>query len=278
MINLLHSHLPGPVLIALGPLDVHWYGLFIVIGVLAALLVIMRLAGYYGVSKSSIIDLSFYLIIGGVIGARLYHVVLEWPYYWRYPAEIFQIWHGGLAIHGAIIAGGLICFVWARKSGVNPWLLLSVCVAGMPLAQAIGRWGNYFNQELFGLPTDLPWGIPIAAGNRPAEYFNYQYFHPAFLYECLGDLAVFFILLLFHFWIIKGRRFSVRYYQLALAGYLMLYSALRFFTEFIRVDEARVVFGLRFPQAVSITIILATIAAYCLLARGRSASAVKPLK
>jgi len=266
-------------LLSIGPVDVHWYGLFIVVGILAAIFVILRLAGPYSVSKDFIIDSSFYLIFGGVIGARLYHVFLEWPYYLQYPSEIVKVWHGGLAIHGAIITGAVISFFLARKNGVNPWLLLAIFAAGMPLAQAVGRWGNYFNQELFGLPTALPWGIPILPAHRPAAYFNYQYFHPAFLYESLGNLVIFCVLLFLHFRIIKGRKFSTRYYQSVLAAYLAMYSVLRFFMEFIRVDEGHIIFGLRFPQWASIFIFGAVVAGCGWLAlRGRVRSGAAPQK
>ena len=190
MINFLHTFNPDPILISLGPINIYWYGFFILLGSISALLITLKLASYYNIKKDTIIDLAFYLIIGGIIGARIYHVFLEFPYYLSHPLNIFKIWQGGLAIHGGIIAGVIILFFFAKSiskrsnlqkgdwisARKNFWLLSAILVPGLALAQAIGRWGNYFNQELFGLPTDKAWGIPINFLNRPAEFLNFQYF------------------------------------------------------------------------------------------------------
>ena len=257
MFHFLHTYNPEPILISIGPIDVHWYGLFIVTGILLAMSIAFKLAEYYKIPKSAIIDSSFWLIIGGIAGARLYHVLLELPYYLAHPLNIFKIWHGGLAIHGAIIAGIIITWFWAKKNKLNFWLLTSVYVTGLTLAQAIGRWGNYFNQELFGLPTDLPWGIPILPGNRIMEYYNYQFFHPTFLYESMGSLIIFLTLLSVHVWIIKKHKTRNNiYYSLSVVCYLSLYSLLRFILEFIRIDSTPVLFGFRFPQLICLVFII----------------------
>jgi len=205
--------------------------------------------------------LAFWCVLFGLLGARIYHVFLEFPYYLNNPIDIFKIWQGGLAIHGALIAGIITVWIFAKKNNINFWLLTSVLSPSMALAQAIGRWGNYFNQENFGGPTYLPWGIPIDYINKPLEYSAYRYFHPTFLYESIGNLLIFSALILIHVWIIKKRKQNcVMCYVLCVMCYLIMYSLLRFFTEFIRIDQTPELFGLRWPQIMSILIIAASIA------------------
>ncbi|MFH1822677.1 MAG: prolipoprotein diacylglyceryl transferase family protein, partial [Patescibacteria group bacterium] len=150
---------------------------------------------------------------------------------------------------------------FSKKHNLNFWLISAILAPSLALAQAIGRWGNYFNQELFGLPTNLPWGIPINIINRPIEYISSEFFHPTFLYESLGNLLIFGLLIMFHAWIIKNHKFKNSYYFLpACAGrlftsYLILYSILRFLIEFIRIDNTPEFIGLRWPQIASLVII-----------------------
>ena len=257
--SFLHTFNPNPILVSFGPIHVYWYGFFIVFGALAAIAVALKISSYYSLKKEAIIDLAFWLVLGGIIGARVYHVLLELPYYLEYPLDIFKVWQGGLAIHGAIIAGLLVIWVFARKRGFDFWLLSTIIAPGLALAQAIGRWGNYFNQELFGKPTDLPWSIPINILNRPAEYIFSEFFHPAFLYESLGNIFIFISLISFHIWIIKKQKIKKIYCLLSIVYYLLFYSILRFFLEFIRTDLTPIIFGLRFPQLISLIIILASI-------------------
>ncbi len=256
MFNLLHSYQPENIRISIGPINVYWYGLFIVLGMLAGMIVAMKLAGYYNVSKDMLIDLIFWLIIGGVAGARIYDVLIEFGYYRENPLDIFKIWQGGLAIHGAIIAGFLITYYFTKRYGLDFWRIGSIIAPGLALGQAIGRWGNYFNQELFGLPTTLPWGIPIRTLNRPMEYFSSQYFHPTFLYESLGSLAIFIFLILWHRSMIRNKYES---HKKLFLGYLIFYSLLRFSLEFIRADSTPVLLGLRLPQIASLAIIIFSI-------------------
>jgi phosphatidylglycerol---prolipoprotein diacylglyceryl transferase len=253
MINFLHTFIPNPILISFGPFHIFWYGMFIVLGILAALAVALKLSGYYHISKEDIIDIAFYLILGGVVGARIYDVLLNFSYYVPRPGEILKVWNGGLAIHGAIIAGVFVMLGYARLKKINFWLLAALTVPGLALAQAIGRWGNYFNQELYGQPTDLPWGIPISPLLRQPEFFSYQYFHPTFLYESLGSLVIFTILIYLHYLVIKKQRLNFE--QITFA-YLIMYSLLRFAMETLRVDYISELFGLRLPQIVSLIIII----------------------
>ena len=258
IINFLHTYNPNPILINFGPLKVHWYGIFIITGILAGIVIILKLAEKYQLDKNKIIDSSFYLIISGILGARLYHVGLELPYYIVHPLNIVKIWEGGLAIHGAIIGGLLAIFYFSKKEKINFWLFTSMIVPALALAQAIGRWGNYFNQELFGRPTNLPWGIPIEPANRILEHYNGQFFHPTFLYESFGNLLIFFILLLGHFFVIKKikqENLRVISYKLIVFSYLFLYSWLRLTLEFVRIDYTPLFLGLRWPQIISLLII-----------------------
>jgi len=252
MINFLHSFTPDPILIQIDPLTIYWYGLFIVSGILSATLVSFKLSSKYNIKKDTIIDLAFWLIIAGLIGTRVYHVLLELPFYLDNPLDIFKVWEGGLAIHGGIIAGLITIWWFSWKQNINFWLLTAIIVPGVALAQAIGRWGNYFNQEIYGVPTSLPWGIPIEFANRVPEFFNFEYFHPTFLYESLGSLIIFATLILLH----KKLNTSDLKYKIIVAAYLVLYSLLRFSLEFIRTDSTPTLLGFRFPQIISLAIII----------------------
>lgn len=262
MINFLHTFHPKAILISFSSVDVYWYGLLIVTGILTAIAITLKLAKFYNIKKDTIMDLAFWLAVSGIIGARIYHALLEWKYYIANPINIFKIWQGGLAIHGGIIAGIIIIWLYSKKHKLNGWLIASLIAPGLALAQAIGRWGNYFNQEIIGKPTNLPWGIPIDLANRPIEYINNIYFHPAFLYESIGDLIIFIILISIHILIIKKRVASyslcVMRYALCVTSYAILYSLLRFATEFIRIDPTPIIIGLRFPQIISLLTMLAS--------------------
>jgi len=256
MFNFLHTFHPSPILLSLGPVQIHWYGFFIVLGILAALAVAIYLAKFYQIKTDTIIDLALWLTIGGLLGARLYDIFLEWPYFSTHPLDILKIWQGGLAIHGALIGGLIALLLFAKKYQQNLWQLAAIIVTGLPLAQVIGRWGNYFNQELFGYPTNLPWGIPIDLIHRPWQYLNSEYFHPAFLYESLGNLLIFLILIFLQTRFIKKGKINNSSNFLIITSYFFLYSLLRFSTEFIRIDATPVVFGFRFPQLVSLLIVI----------------------
>ncbi len=263
MFNFLHTFQPQSVLISFGPITIYWYGFFIVLGILAAVLVAYKLAKYYQIKRDLIFDLSFWLVIGGLIGARIYDVFLFLPYYLKNPIDALKIWQGGLAIHGGIIAGVIIIWFFARKKKINFWKLTALIIPGLALAQTIGRWGNYFNQELFGLPTSLSWGIPINIINRPLEYISTEFFHPTFLYESLGNLLIFLILIIINIYFIKKKRLTNHFFVWITALYMILYSILRFSLEFIRLDETPYFLFLRWPQIISL--ILITIAILLLI-------------
>lgn len=259
MINWLHTFHPQAILLSLDPIHIYWYGLFMILGILAALFISLKLARYYKIEKEKIFDLSFWLIIIGLLGARIYDVFLNFSYYLKYPLDVFKIWQGGLAIHGAIIAGLLVIYLFSKKQKTSFWTFTSIIVPGLALGQTIGRFGNYFNQELFGLPTTKPWGIPIDLINRPADYITDIFFHPTFLYESLGCLFIFTVLISANCILIKRAQLNKYYFVLLTALYMILYSILRFCLEFIKVDATPTFFNLRWPQIISLIIILCSI-------------------
>jgi phosphatidylglycerol---prolipoprotein diacylglyceryl transferase len=256
MFNFFHAFLPSPLLVSFGPFHIYWYGLFVVLGILAALTVSLKLAKKFGLSSNKVFDLAFWMIIAGIVGARLYHVLLEWGYYSQDYWNILKVWQGGLAIHGGLIGGLLVLIYFCWKEKVNFWLMAAIFAPGIALGQAIGRWGNYFNQELFGKPTALPWGIPIDIMSRPVRFLSAEFFHPTFLYESLGDLAIFFILIF-----IIGKFIQKKWtnYKIIFLVYLIAYSALRFFVEFLRADTTAYVYGYRWPQIFSLLIVIVSI-------------------
>lgn len=257
LFNFLHSYLPSPILIKIGWLEIHWYGFLIALGAFLAFLLVLRLGQKYGLAKEKIYDLAFYLIIFGLIGDRLYYVIYAWPYYSQHLLDIFKIWQGGLAIHGAMIAGILVIFLYGQKKKINPWLIADIFIMALPLAMAFGRWGNYFNQELFGRPTDLAWGIPILPEKRPLEFLSNNYFQPTFLYESIWDLLIFVIIYGWHK--IRLAKYknpeSIRGLGNITLTYFILYSLGRFFNEFLRTDYSPYFLGLRWAQFFSLIII-----------------------
>ncbi len=259
MINFLHTFEPQAELFSIGFLTVYWYGFFMVLAILAALAIALKLASRYGIKKDLIFDLGFWLIIWGIIGARIYDIFLELPYYLSNPWQTIKIWQGGLAIHGAIIAGIIVIIYFAKKNKINFWKLGTIITPSLALGQSIGRFGNYFNQELFGLPTKLPWGIPINLFKRPIDYISSPYFHPTFLYESLGSLIIFIILMSANLYLLKKKQVKDIFFVFTTLLYVILYSVLRFGLEFIRIDRTPLFLGLRFPQIISLTAIVVSI-------------------
>lgn len=199
--------------------------------------------------REKIFDLFFYLAVWGVVGARLYDVFLiEWAYYRQNFWAVFKIWEGGLAIHGAILSGALFLWLWSGRQKQNFVAWADLLAPGLALGQAIGRWGNYFNQELFGQPTSSAWGLPIEWVNRPSGYESFAYFQPVFLYESVLNFILFLTLL---FLGLKSRRVG-----LSAGFYLIGYGLIRFLTEFIRLDQTALFFGWRWPQLVSLILVM----------------------
>jgi phosphatidylglycerol---prolipoprotein diacylglyceryl transferase len=189
---------PGPMLFEFGPLAIRWYGLLIALAVLLGLGISTKLAKARGLDGGLIADLLPLLVLAAVVGARIYYVSFEWRQYQINWLEALEIWKGGIAIHGALIGGTLATVFFCRWRRLSFWTLIDVLLPSVVLGQAIGRWGNFFNSEAFGLPTNLPWKLWIPAANRPAQFIDQSWFHPTFLYESLWDLGLF-VLLIFLF-------------------------------------------------------------------------------
>jgi len=239
---------PGPELLKFGPIVIRWYGLLIALSVLIGLNLSTTLARQRGLKNGLIADLMPILVLASVIGARIYYVTFEWRNYsgvnfWSsinlfglsipIPSA-FEIWGGGIAIHGALIAGTISVILFCRYRKQPLWDVLDVLLPSVALGQAIGRWGNFFNNEAFGLPTNLPWKLFIPYIYRPSEFSASSYFHPTFLYESIWNLAIFSILIVLFK---SGRRRLIRLPSGAIAClYLVTYSLGRLWIEGLRTD------------------------------------------
>jgi phosphatidylglycerol:prolipoprotein diacylglycerol transferase len=243
---------PGPILFELGPFTVRWYGLLIASAVLIGVSLSQDLAKRRNVNPDLLGDLAIWLVLSAIPAARLYYVLFEWEQYSKRPDQIIAIWNGGIAIHGAIIGGTLAALIFARLKKVSIWQLADLVVPSLILGQAIGRWGNFFNSEAFGRPTNLPWKLYIPPQQRPLDFINFEYFHPTFLYESLWNLMVFGILMTLFFRDLK-KRSHLKVGTLALI-YMVAYSAGRVWIEGFRTDSLMIGL-LRIAQIVSLSAI-----------------------
>lgn len=212
---------------------------------------------------SKIIDFSPYIIIIGIIGARLYYCLVNFSYYVKHPLEIFYIRQGGLSIHGVIIIGILALYTFSKKYKMSFLKLIDVFLCGTALGQSIGRWGNFFNSEAFGTPTNLPWKLYIPITHRPPQYIDFKYFHPTFLYESIFDFLIFLILL------ICFKKLSKSPGVLACL-YLIMYSIVRIIVEHFRIDSVLNIDGIPIAQLVSLIIIVVASVAIMILTRKKS--------
>ena len=243
---------PGPILVEIGPVAIRWYGLLIACAVLIGLTLSQYLAKRRHVNPDLLGDLAIWLVLGAIPAARIYYVLFQWQEYAQRPGDILAIWKGGIAIHGAIIGGTLATIIFARLNRISFWQLLDLVAPSLILGQAIGRWGNFFNSEAYGKPTDLPWKLYIAPRYRPLNLLNSEYFHPTFLYESLWNIGVFAILLSIFFWGLKNRH---RLKTGTLAGvYLIAYSLGRVWIEWLRTDSL-MLGPLKIAQVVSLSAI-----------------------
>lgn len=206
-------------------------------------------------------DISSYLIVAGIIGARLYYCLLNPVYYSHNPLEILNFRQGGLSIHGGLIAGIITLFISAKKYKLPVLNLLDAFVCGTAIGQAIGRWGNFFNSEAFGYPTNLPWKLFIPPEHRPAEFFNFEYYHPTFLYESMLDICIFLVL----YFVMK--KYALKKPGITVCVYMILYSAVRIFVESFRLDSALDISGIPIAQIISLVILLISAAALIFLSR-----------
>lgn len=238
----------------IGPITIHFYGIIIMLGALMAAWLAEREARRKGLNGDIIWDVLFWLLIGGVIGARLWHIFTPPPsmveqglttsYYLTHPLDAIDTRKGGLGIPGAVIGGVIVLYFYCRRKKLDFGVMADIGAPAVALGQAIGRWGNFINQEVYGMPTSLPWGIYIDPAHRLPEFANFERFHPLFLYESILNFANMGFLL----WL--GRRFQGR----LKAGdllliYAILYPVERFLLEFLRLDASQVG-GMNANQAV----------------------------
>jgi prolipoprotein diacylglyceryl transferase len=231
---------PSPVVFEAGPFALRYYGLCVVLGIVVGTWLTGRELARRGYDGALLLALGslFFVVPLGLVGARLYHVATEYDRYAGSFSAILKVWLGGWGIYGAVAGGFLGLLLYARYRGVSALAFADAAAPGLALAQAVGRWGDYFNQELFGRPSDLPWAIRIAPQNRPVELADATSFHPTFLYEALWDVLVCLVLL----WI--ARRFAGRLKNGdVFLLYVSLYSVGRFLVETLRVDPSFLIGG-----------------------------------
>jgi phosphatidylglycerol---prolipoprotein diacylglyceryl transferase len=229
----------------IGPINIHFYGILIMLGVVAATVLALRRAHLYNQDPEQAWEILPWLLIGGIIGARIWHILtppasmveqgITTYYYLTHPLDALAIWKGGLGIPGAVIGGGLAVFIYARRHKLSFLTWTDIIAPGLALAQAIGRWGNFVNQELYGAPSNLPWAIFIDPAYRLPGYKDVAYYQPLFLYESIYDLLIMGALLITE----KryGKRLKTGY---LFQFYLILYPVGRFLLEFLRLDPSNV--------------------------------------
>ena len=255
--------------IIIGPLFLHYYGLIIMLGVLSGVSLAIQLGKKRGYSSDDYWDMVPYMLILGILGARLWHVLmpsvssgLSFSWYLQHPAEILAVWKGGLGIPGGVLGGAFGIWLFCKKKKYPYGDFMDTIAPGLPLGQAIGRWGNYVNQELYGRPSDLPWAITIDPAYRIPQYAEVSRYHPLFLYESLYNLIVCVCLCLLD----RSKKIQLRQGSLFLI-YLIAYPVGRFFLEFLRLDTAQVG-GINMNQVVMA--VTALTAAVVLFIRERS--------
>lgn len=238
---------PGDTFLNLGFLTIRWYGLLISISVVIGLFISKKLAKSRNINPQYISDILPTLIISSIIGARAYYVIFEWR---QYSGENFftsfdlfnnviqipsflAIWQGGIAIHGGLIGGFLCILFFCKSQNIHLKTFIDILIPSIILGQSIGRWGNFFNNEAFGIPTDLPWKLFIPIQNRPIEFINYQFFHPTFIYESLWNFFIFILLIIIFYQ--QNNKNSVRPGFISCL-YLIGYSFGRFWIEGLRID------------------------------------------
>ena len=249
----------------LGPLPLRAYAICILLGIFAGYLLGKRRWVARGGNAEVAADMVMWAVPFGLVGSRIYHVVTDYQLYFgegKNPVDALKIWNGGLGIWGGVAFGALGAWIACRRHGV-PFLAMADAFApGIALAQAIGRWGNYFNQELFGGPTTLPWGLKIDVAHRPEGYAQYATFHPTFLYECLWNLGVMALVIL------VDRRYKLGHGR-AFALYVAGYTLGRGWIEYMRIDTVNHVAGLRLNVWTSIILFVLAIGYFVISQRTR---------
>jgi len=265
---------PSTGVLHLGPLSLRAYGLCIALGALAAVKIASSRQDKRGGPPGLVESIAWWAVPAGLVGARLYHVITDWRSggFADDPLRIVRIWEGGLGIWGGVALGTAVGCIVAARRGARPLRLLDVAAPALPVAQAVGRFGNWFNQELFGRPTTLPWGLRIDVAKRPLtprDYSGFETFHPTFLYESLWCLTIAGLLLLIE------RRRRLKPGQL-FALYVALYTAGRWVIETVRIDEATKIGGFRVNELVAPAVGALALLAFVVLGRGNDKARTGP--
>jgi phosphatidylglycerol:prolipoprotein diacylglycerol transferase len=221
-----------PTLFRIGPVEIRYYGLMYVIAIVVGIILLRKEIPRkkLALAKDDIISYAFWVVIAGILGARIYYVLFMWKQFYAHnPGEIFAIWHGGLAIHGGILGGALAAFIYSRIKKVNFFDLTDAVSPMLALGQAFGRFGNFMNGDAHGMPTNLPWGIVFPRGSVAGDEFPGQPLHPVMLYELAANVISFFIL-----WKLRKRNHKSGF---ILAMYLLNYGVIRFLVSFLRADS-----------------------------------------
>ena len=238
---------PDTSVVHIGPLTIHMYGVMLLLAIVACVVLTGIRWTRMGGDWDLVLRVAVWGVAAGIVGARLYHVITSWnevPHTWWGP---FAVWKGGLGVWGGILCGTLAGAYVVKRSGQSVFLFMDAIAPGLLLAQGIGRWGNYWNQELFGKPTDLPWALEIDPAHRPAGYELDETFQPTFLYEFIWDVLFVGVLILI------GWRFRIKPPGL-FALYVMFYTGFRAYEETLRIDPAHVFAGQRLNFWVSVVL------------------------
>ena len=243
---------PGDIAFHIGPVSVYYYGIIMAVSLLTGVITARLIAGkfYPDLNIEIIYDISPHIIIGAILGARIYYCLLSFNYYSKNLLEVLELWQGGLSIHGAIIGGLIGGILYAKRHKLPILKLCDIFSYGLVLGQALGRWGNFFNSEAFGTPTENFMKLYIPIYKRPIEYMQYNYFHPTFLYESILDMCIFLIL----FFVIRKKAKNKD--GIIFFTYLILYSIARLIIEQIRIDSVLNVYGVPIAQIISFIIII----------------------
>ncbi|MBM7643011.1 prolipoprotein diacylglyceryl transferase [Streptococcus loxodontisalivarius] len=238
----------NPIAFQIGPFAIHWYAICIVSGLLLAVYLAMREGAKKGISSDDILDFILIAFPLAIIGARIYYVIFQWSYYSQNPSEIIAIWNGGIAIYGGLITGAIVLYYFSRYRFINPIDFLDIAAPGVMIAQAIGRWGNFINQEAYGKAVKSLDYLPDFIKNQ--MYIDGAYRTPTFLYESLWNLLGFIIIM-----IVRRRPNFLKQGEVAFF-YLIWYGCGRFVIEGMRTDSLMLA-GLRVSQWVSVVLVLA---------------------
>ena len=238
----------------LGPFSITWYSICILIGIIVATYIIEKESQKYNISSTFVMNLIFWCVIFGILGARIYYVLFNIDYYSAYPLEIVKIWNGGLAIHGGIIAGAITLIIYCKKYNINTLRMIDISVVGLIIGQSIGRWGNFFNMEAHGGIVTKSFLKSLCLPNFVIDgmYINDNYYHPTFFYESIFSLIGFIILLLIR----RNKKIKIG----NITGlYLIWYGIVRFFIECLRTDSL-MIGNLKMAQVISILMIIGGVA------------------